>query len=144
MGILFSDVVPTASYGPTAQTQPGKPDTSKFFRASRTDTAAGIVKAVLTANASPWQVTFYGGVASDAGTTATLTITIADNTGTRSTGVVDVKTNGATTAIVQMSNFPLLNSVPATGDLKITAQYAETGTASTTGGPWTISATYAP
>lgn len=144
MGISILDVVPVASYGPTAQTPPGKPDLNKFFRVSRTDTAAGIVKAILGASASPIQLTFYGGVASDAATTATVTVTISDNSGTLSTGTVDVKANGATTALIQMTNFPLLNKVPPTGDLKITAQYAETGTASTTGGPWTIRVSYAP
>lgn len=144
MGISVLDVAPIASYGPTVQSPPGKPDLSKYFRVSRTDTAAGIVKAVLAASSSPVVFTFYGGVASDAATTATVTITISDNSGVRSTGVVDVKANGATTALIQMSNLPLLQSIPVNGDFKITAQYAETGGASTTGGPWTIRALYAP
>lgn len=144
MGISVLDVAPVASYGPTAQTPPGKPDLSKYFRVARTDTAAGIVKAVVPASASVVLVTFYGSTISDAATTATVTLTVTDNTGTRSAGTVDVKTNGATTALVQMSNLPLLTNVPATGDLKITAQYAETGTASTAGGPWTVRVLYAP
>lgn len=144
MGISVLDVAPVASYGPTAQTPPGKPDLSKYFRVARTDTAAGIVKAVVPASASVVLVTVYGSTISDAATTATVTLTVTDNTGTRSAGTVDVKTNGATTALVQMSNLPLLTNVPATGDLKITAQYAETGTASTAGGPWTVRVLYAP
>lgn len=144
MGISILDVAPVASYGPTAQTPPAKEEIAKYFRVSRTDTAAGLVKAVIGGSSSPVEFTVFGSVASDAATTATVTITVSDNSGTRSTGTVDVKANGATTAIIQMTNLPLLQNVPANGDFKITAQYAETGTASTTGGPWTIRVRYAP
>lgn len=144
MGISVLDVNPVASYGPTAQTPPGKPDLSKFFRVARTDTAAGIVKAVVPGSASVILLQFYGSSNSNAGTTATVTITISDNTGVRSTGTVNVLTNGATSAAIQMSNLPLLTNEPTNGDVKITAQYAETGTAGSSGGPWTVRVLYVP
>lgn len=144
MGINAQDLTPNASYGATVQTPGGKPDLSKYFQVSRTDTAANIVKSVLQGSCSPIGVTLYGSSVSNAATTATVTITISDNSGTRSTGTYDVKTNGAVTGSLTMTNFPLLQSVPANGDLKIVAQYAETGTASSSGGPWNMRILYAP
>lgn len=135
MGIKSVELVPIGSLGPTPITPVSKDELGKFFQVSRTDTVATL-KAAIPAQASVVGVLMYGGVASDAATTATVTLTISNNTGTISTGVVDVKANGATTALVQMSNLPNLEPLPLVGDLKITAVYAETGGASTTGGPW--------
>lgn len=141
MGIKQVELVPISTTGPTQLIPSGKADGLKVFQATRTDTVATL-KAVTGASTSIMQVTVYGSVASDAATTATVTITVANNTGTISTGVVDVKANGATTAIVQMSNLPNIEPIPATGDLKISAVYAETGGASTTGGPWKFRVDY--
>lgn len=135
MGIKQVELVPISSTGPTQLIPSGKADSLKVFQVTRTDTVATL-KAVAGAGNSIIQVTMYGSVNSDAATTATVTITIANNTGTISTGVVDVKANGATTAIVQMSNLPNLEGFPVQGDLNIRAVYAETGGASTVGGPW--------
>lgn len=141
MGIKQSELVPIGVLGPTPITPVGKADLSKFFQATRTDTVA-TVKARLPAQSSVAQITFYGSVASNAATTATLTITIADNSGTISTGTVDVKTNGATTALVQMTNLPNIESNPPNGDLTVSVVYAETGGASTLGGPWKLRVLY--
>jgi hypothetical protein len=135
MGIKSVELVPIGTLGPTPITPVVKDEESKFFQVSRTDTVA-VLKAAFPAHASITLGLMYGGVASDAVTSATVTLTISNNTGTISTGVVDVKANGATTAIVQLSNLPNLEPLPLVGDLKITAVYAETGGASTTGGPW--------
>jgi len=105
------------------------------FQVSRTDTASS-VKDMLPADASILYIVREKGVASDAATTATVTITVANNSGTVSTFADDVKGSGATTGFVQMTNLPNLEPLPLTGDLTISAVYAETGTASTTGGPW--------
>lgn len=137
MGIKQVELVPINTNGPTATIPGSKQTMGKYFQVVRTDTASTL-KAILPAQASIVQVTLYGSVASDAATTATVTLTVANNSGTISTGVVDVKTNGATTAIVQMTNLPNIEPLPAAGDLRVTAVYAETGTASTTGGPWKI------
>lgn len=135
MGIKQVELVPINTNGPTPLVPGAKPTIAKYFQVTRSDTASTL-KAVLPAQASVVQVTVYGSTASDAATTATVTLTIANNSGTISTGVVDVKANGATTAIVQMSNLPNIEPLPAAGDLRISAVYAETGGASTTGGPW--------
>lgn len=138
MGFRSSDINVT---NPTPLTPSGKAEQHKMFQTSRSDTASTL-KAVLPAQVSLIAVYFYGGTASDAGTTATLTITVSNNSGTISTGTVNVKTNGATSALVNMSALPNLEAIPANGDIKITAQYAETGTAATTGGPWNIVVAY--
>lgn len=135
MGIKQVELVPINTTGPTPTIPGAKNTVGKYFQVARTDTASS-VKCVLPAQASIVQVTVYGGTASDAATTATVTLTVTNNSGTVSTGVVDVKANGATTALVQMSNLPNIEPLPLAGDLKISAVYAETGTASTTGGPW--------
>lgn len=141
MGIKQVELVPISSTGPTQLIPSFKEDLLKVFQVSRTDTAT-VLKAVAGASCSILQVLMYGGVASDAATSATVTITVSNNSGVISTGVVDVKANGATTALVQMSNLPNIEPVPANGDLQIKAVYAETGTASTVGGPWKFRVDY--
>lgn len=119
----------------------GKAPQYKVFQTSRSDTVATL-KAMLPAQASVISVVLYGSVASNAATTGTMTITIADNSGTISTGTYDVKTNGATTGFVNMTNLPNIEPLPLNGDLRISATYAETGTASTLGGPWKVAVEY--
>ena len=142
MGIKQSDLITPLTNGPSPLIPAGKPDNTKVFQVTRTDTAAGIVKAILPAQSSLTGVWIYGSTNSDAATTATVTITVSNNGGTVSTGVVDVKANGTVTAIVQMSNLPNIEAIPSNGDLKVVATYAETGGASTTGGPWKVRLEY--
>jgi hypothetical protein len=140
MGFRATDIVPLQSVSPLIPVS--KDVAVKAFSVLRTDTSA-TVKLILPADASILNIVMTGSTASDAATTATVTLTVSDNTGTISTGTaVNVKTTGATTQIVQMSALPNLQPSPLTGDLKINATYAETGTASTTGGPWTFIVTY--
>lgn len=141
MGFKQVEVVPIAATGPTPLIPAGKAHQIKVFQVSRTDTVAS-VKVRLPAQASVTNVILYRSVASDAATTATVTVTVADNSGTISTGAYDVKTNGAVTGIVNMTNLPNIENVPTNGDLAISAVYAETGTASTTGGPWKVAVEY--
>ena len=135
MGILAQDLTPLNSGFPTALTPVSKDQSAKFFKITRTDTAQ-VVRAVLPADATITGIRIYGSTVSNAATTATATITVTNNSGTVSTGTVDVKTNGATTDFVQMSNLPNIQPVPLAGDLQVKIQYAETGTASSSGGPW--------
>lgn len=135
MGIKSVELIPIGTLGPTPITPASKNELGKFFQVSRTDTVATL-KAQVPAQGSVVGVTIYGATNSDAATTATVTLTVSNNAGTVSTGVVDVKANGVTTALVQMSNLPNLEPLPLVGDLRVTATYAETGGASTTGGPW--------
>jgi hypothetical protein len=141
MGFLATDITVLSSTGPTTNIPVSKDVITKAFSVARTDTTAAL-KAVLPADASIIGVKVFGGTASDAGTTATVTFTVANNSGTVSSGTYNVKTNGAVTGEVTMSGLPNLQPVPLTGDLTITAQYAETGTTSTTGGPWNVLVTY--
>jgi hypothetical protein len=142
MGFLATDLNVISSTGPTTNIPVSKDVNVKAFQVARTDTSSTL-KAVLPGDASILNIVMTGSSNSDAGTTATVTIVVSDNTGAISTGTaVNVKTAGATTAIVQMPSLPNLQPVPLTGDLKITATYAETGTASTTGGPYTFIVTY--
>lgn len=137
MGIKATDLNILSATGPTPTIPGNKDRRAQFFQVSRT-TPASTKVAVLPADASITTILMFGSVNSNAGTTATITITISDNTGTISTGTVNVLTNGATTAAVQMTNLPNLESLPLVGDKIITVTYAETGTASTSGGPWTF------
>ena len=136
MGIKATDLNILSATGPTP-TIPGNRDRRcQFFQVPRVAQTTTVAK--LPADASIVSVSMFGSSNSNAGTTATVTITVTDNTGTISTGSVNVLTGGATQALVQMSNLPNLENLPLTGDKTVTATYAETGTASTSGGPWTF------
>lgn len=142
MGLKAIDITPISSTGPTTNIPNAKDVVSKTFAVSRTDTSSTL-KAVLPADASVLTIAKAAGTNSDAATTATVSLVISNNTGAISTGTAyDVKTAGTTAALVQMPSLPNLEPLPLLGDLKITATYAETGTASTTGGPWYFTVTY--
>lgn len=142
MGIKQSELVTPNSNGPTPLIPASKSDTCKFFQLTRTDVGAPILKAVLPAQASVISVTLFGSANSNATTTATATVTISNNTGVISTGTVNLLTAGTTTADVAMSALPNIEPQPLLGDLKVSVQYAETGTASTAGGPWVMRVNY--
>lgn len=141
MGFLATDLTILSSTGPTTNIPVSKDVIVKAFTIARTETT-DVLKAVLPGDASIIGVKVYGGTASDAGTSATLTFTVANNGGTVSSGTYDAKTNGAVTGEVTMSGLPNLQPVPLNGDLTIKAKYAEVGTASSTGGPWNVLVTY--
>ena len=139
MGFLATDITPLQSPSPLIPS--GKEHQIKVFQVSRTDTVSS-VKAVLPADSSVFNVWLFRNGVSNAATTATVTITVANNGGTISTSSYDVKTSGDTTAVIQMTNLPNIQPTPLNGDLTVTAVYAETGTASTLGGPWKIGIEY--
>jgi hypothetical protein len=141
MGFLATDLTVISSTGPTTNIPVSKDVNVKAFTIARTETA-DVLKVVLPGDASIVGFRFFGGTASDAATSATITITVANNSGTISSGTYDAKTNGAVTGEITMSGLPNLQPVPLTGDITIKAKYAEVGTASTTGGPWNILVTY--
>lgn len=137
MGIKAIDLAPIASYGPTAVTPTGKDIQVKAFRVARTDTTAA-VKAVLPGDASIIDI-HIAGVASDAATTAVVSVG-STSTSTEYINAQDVKTAGGMirpTATFS-TNLPNLENPPITTDLPIYAKYAETGVASTVGGPYTV------
>ena len=86
MGFLATDVVVLSATGPTVNIPVGKEHQSKIFKVSRTDTAAS-VKAVLPADSSVYNMYIYGSTASNAATTAAITI--------------NIKKNGSTISLVQ-------------------------------------------
>lgn len=139
MGFLATDISPLQ---PVSALIPTSKDVqTKVFQIARTASTATL-EMVLPADASIIEVSKFGSANSDAGTSSTLTVTAANNTGTISTGTADLKTTGSTTSHVQMSNLPNLQAVPAAGDIRISAQVVEVGTASTVGGPWYVKVLY--
>jgi hypothetical protein len=127
----------------TATTPAAKSDSVTLFQVARSDTVSSL-KAVLPAQASVLSLQSYRNGVSNAGTSATMTVTISNNTGVISTGTYDLKANGDMNQQIQMTNLPNLEPLPLLGDLQINAVYAETGTASSSGGPWIVSIRSAP
>lgn len=113
----------------------------KTFQISRTDTVSS-TKLILPADATLLFIESPQSVASDSATSATATVTMSNNSGSVSVGADNVKTNGATTRFVPMTNLPNVEPLPLNGDLVITGVYAEVG-ASTVGGPWTYIVAFA-
>jgi hypothetical protein len=140
MGLRAQDITPLSATGPSVLIPTSKDLVTKTFSVARTDTASTL-KAVLPADATILSIQKSVGVNTDSATSSTVTLTVANNGGTVSTGSSDVKAGGATAGFVGMSNLPNIEPVPLTGDLRISAQYAEVG-ASTTGGPWYYTVIY--
>lgn len=117
----------------------------KSFSIARTDTTAAI-KHQLPAGAVPIAFILNGTVASDATTTATVSIGTT-STSNEYVNAYSVKTNGASAAILPaiggIGAASPAAALPRGGTVAIYAKYAETGTPSTTGGPWTIDVLYA-
>lgn len=144
MGLRPQDLTPLGVNGPTVQTPPAKEHITKSFQVARTDTTAS-VKAVLPASASIIDVRIFG-VASNAVSTATIGLGTTSAANQIISGQ-DVKTAGGLvrpTTSVQSAGFLAFEPIPWTGDLQIWAQYAESGGASTVGGPWIVQLDYIP
>lgn len=140
MGFKQIDLVPFPSQI-SPITPAGKPIHSLVIQVPRTQTV-NTVMAEIPAQASLTGVKLFGSVVSNAATTATVTLTMSNSTGVISTGTYDVKTNGATTGEINMTALPNIEPQPLLGDLIFNAVYAETGTASSAGGPWNILISY--
>jgi hypothetical protein len=140
MGFKAIDITPIASYGPTSTTPCNKDVVVKVFAVSRTDTTA-TVKCVLPGDATIIDMRVFNPTASDAATTAVISVGIP-GANTQFLNTVDVKTAAGmirpTTKLVGVMN---LDNPPAS-DLMINAIYAETGTASTVGGPFYVIVEY--
>lgn len=138
MGFLATDLVPIATTGPSTLIPTSKDLQVKAFQVLRTDTSATL-KAVLPADASIVDVDLFG-VASNAGTTATVSIGTTSANANEIINAQDVKTAGGrirpTTS--WSTNYPNTQPVPLGADIQIFAKYAETGTASSAGGPYTV------
>ncbi|MCA2570697.1 hypothetical protein [Microcystis sp. M42BS1] len=108
------------------------------FQIFRTDTAVGgVLKAVLPGGASITDVKIVNSTASNAGTSATV------NVGIPGTVNAIVNAQSVLAAAGQLirpafGRAALVEGDPPILDQNIVANYAETGTASTAGGPWTV------
>lgn len=103
----------------------------------------------LPKNARVLFFTVWGKAASDAGTTATISIGKAGGTGAEYLSAYDVKTaatgNGLTVPNAQLLigyDTTPVDTAKLSTDVTVNAKYAETGGASTVGGPWTIEVFY--
>ena len=143
MGFKQVDLVYPGASGPTAISPSPKEGSLKIFQLSRTDTTASL-KAVLPADASILGFLVYG-VASNAGTTATISIGTTSANANELVNAQDVKTAGGMiipTSSVNSANMPQIEGYPLGQDIQIYAKYAESGTASSTGGPYKVAIWY--
>lgn len=135
MGFRTSDVTPLS----VSSITPASKDVQvKAFQVSRTDTTATI-KAMLPGDSTIVDILIVG-VASNAVTTATVSVgnTI---TATEFINAQDVKTAGGMIrplATLSATTIPNLENPPISTDIPLYAKYAETGGASTAGGPYTV------
>lgn len=142
MGIKFQDVTPLNPAYPSPLNAVRKDFAMVPAGATRAMTTATKI-AVLAADATILGIKFYPTTVSNAATTATVTLTakfVATGT-TVTLGTVDVKGTTTSTAIASANFFNIERppAVTTSGDIYIYAQYAETGTASTAGGPFYFS-----
>ena len=107
---------------------------------ARTDTAAKNLF-VLKAGTIPVRISYYAATASNAVTTATISVG-RTGTATYFLNASDVKT--AATATGQQAPTTNVTNLhtPLTSDTQVIGTYAETGGASSTGGPWTVMIEY--
>ena len=115
---------------------------TKYASVARTDVAAKDLF-VLPAGAIPVAVSVYSPTASNAGTTATLSVGLKGGTGTEWLNGLDVKTAGTGAGQTHPAVVAgvLFTSVGAS-NITLTGIYAETGAASNAGGPWTVAVEY--
>lgn len=143
MGFKANELVPfAAQVSPT--TPVAKEVKVKAFQITRSDTTA-VIKAALPQSATIIDITVYSPVISNAATTAVVSVGTSV-TATELLTSVDVKTAAGiirpTSEVA--ATFLLTEPVPTTGvDINIWAKYAETGAASSAGGPYTVFVSYA-
>lgn len=113
---------------------------AKHGTIARTDTTAKNLFTI-PAGAVVTGTRLFAGTASNAATTATVSI---GKTGTtnRYLNAADVKTSAGLVSGTAAQNTNLYTVESATAETQIVGIYAETGTASTTGGPWTVELSY--
>ena len=135
MGFKQTDLTPPflGAYTPTSKTEK-----VQAFQIFRTDTAVGgVLKAVLPAGASITDVIVTNPTASNAGTSATINVGIPGSVN----AIVNAQSVLAAAGQLVRPAFgraALVEPNPPVPDQNIVANYAETGTASTAGGPWTV------
>lgn len=136
MGFKVSELSPP---GVVSTVTPAAKDVRvKAFYVARTDTSS-TTKAWLPANSSILNVSVRRSVTSDA-QTASISVGYGSTTNNLVNGL-DVKTAGVTFGTLDTVIAQPEGNQPG-DDIKITAVYTETGTASTTGGPFVVMIQY--
>lgn len=125
MGFKFNDLHPLQNQ---VYTPAGKEHLIRLAQVDRTNTTFTMQ---LNASLTPYVIYSFVDVASD-GTTPTVAISISQNGSVVSTGSVSVAAVGTT--LVSMTNFPLIEQLPAGSNYQITFTYS--GAGSTVGGPF--------
>lgn len=113
---------------------------SKFIRVTRSDTTSNI-KAYLPKGAILVGMYTIGGQNSNAGTTATLNVGTTSGGGDL-VGSMDLRAGANGFRTVSGANTGSQATQALTSDFPVWATYAETGTASTLGGPWVVRLEY--
>lgn len=122
-------------------TTPPSPEVlSKTVQITRSDTTA-FDAFVLPKGAVICGAYIMGNVASNAATTATVDVGSNPGTTNECVAAFSVKTNGVGYFAAGAQGGTSMGS-QLTSDTLIKARYAETGTASTTGGPWLVKVEY--
>lgn len=131
----------TAVVGDIKTLQPGQIQKAVVGTVARTDTAAKTL-GTLPANATLIGITIQSAAGSNAGTTAALSLGFASGTGTEILNGASVL--GAAGAGQNAPNSAVLGQPGslASAAQTLTGKYAETGTASTAGGPWLVVAEF--
>jgi len=126
----------------TSTTPPAVAVLTKTCRIARTDTTA-FDAFTLPKGAVICGSYVMGTVASDAATTATVSVGSNPGTTNECVAAFSVKTNGlGYFATGDTAGTSIGASAGLTADTLMKAVYAETGTASTTGGPWLVKVEY--
>lgn len=113
---------------------------SKIVKVARTDTTA-FDAFVLPKNAVIAGAYVMGTTASDAATTATVSVGSNPGTTNECVAAFSVKTNGVGYHAVGATGGTSMGS-QLSSDTLMKAKYVESGTASTTGGPWLVKVEY--
>lgn len=119
-----------------------KPILVKSFSVARTDTTATL-QVQLPAAAKILYFVANGDVVSDAATTAI--VSVGTDVTSNQFGTTDVKGSGAKATMFGtggLGTVDLAAATPRGMPIQVWAKYAETGTASTAGGPWVIDVVY--
>ena len=111
---------------------------TKFATVARTDTSAKNLF-LLPPNAQVVDVTLWVGTASNAGTTATVSV---GKTGSNTFFINAQDVKGTSGKIRPTGPANLFSQLSASADTQVVGIYAETGTASSTGGPFTVQVDY--
>lgn len=118
--------------------QNGRQVTSFVGSVARTDTSAKNLF-TLPAGCIPTNILLAATAPSNAGTTATLSVGISGGSGTAFLNAVDVKTAGTGGGSQKPTGSASTQfGVPLAAATIVTGIYAETGTASSSGGPWIV------